>query len=176
MDIRFYCKTLENEDLMEFEENIFTESEIDSFLFKDAVCINESEGHTTTGVFVENSKKLVGFFTLHVDIRLIDFKTKEDVTDKIEYIQEKQIDYDIVKILTVDYLGVRSDMQRQKIGTYILEKINRIAKRTSIKFILLHSLSQSKKFYEKNSFIYSDSITYHDKGITKQAIEMIKRV
>lgn len=154
---RFYCKTLAQSDIDELlkksEKKLFTGKEIDKFLFDDAVEANENDNYITTGVFYKGTKILVGFFTLHVDVRLIDFNSDMDVTNcDNKYIYENNIDYDFLRVMTVDYLGVRQNLHRKGIGSYILMKIKRISSRTSIDVIQLNSLENSVSFYKDHNF------------------------
>ena len=73
-------------------------------------------------------------------------------------------------------MAVHPDYQRRGIGLYILEEINKLAKRKSIKTISLDTakpLKRAIKFYKKFGFDYT-GITHNFFGI--KIYEMIKKL
>lgn len=163
---KFYCRTIKASDIANF--CFFTKQAlVDEYLLNDSISDIEEGNLVTTGVFEKNTENLVAFYTLNIE----DFNYTYDeqdtdglTTEEIETLQEAQNDPSYLKSrIKIAFLGVKHDKKNNGVGTYILEKTSRIAKRLSTNDLYVEALYSAHEFYLKKQFqIVNENITNSD--------------
>lgn len=153
---KYYCRTIIATDLVKFQDHKFTdENLIDSFLFEEALEKIKKNQYNTTGVFCKDTDNIVAFFVLHLE----DVKTQkltEDIKKDLTYEQINEIEKfeedSLRSRVRLAYLGVKSEEKCKGIGSYIIDKVSRVARRLSTDEVFVEALSTAYTFYEKQGF------------------------
>ena len=179
----YYCRTLTKDDFesMETPQSFSGENDVDSFLCNDALNSNDENHHITTAVFrkkdiskAETTDALVAFYVLTVDSQPYNYEEDETLSDKEKEQLKSYSEEDLMTaVLNLRYLGVKKEEKGKGIGTYILEKISRIARRISVKSIFVEALNSAYPFYEKKGFDIISEESDIVQGSTMQMAKII---
>ncbi|MBF0011197.1 GNAT family N-acetyltransferase [Enterococcus casseliflavus] len=148
------------------------ENDVDSFLFYDALDLINQDRLITTGVFKRETSKLVAFYTLTVESHIYNFE-EDDTLSLAEKEQLRSFSLEDLQrsVLSLKFLGVKEDERGKGIGTYIIDKIFRIARRVSTKQVFVEALLSAKEFYEKRNF---EIVSSEDELINATSVLMVR--